>query len=240
MADRLRSNLPTERLQVSVGDFETIDLAAESADAVFSASAYHWISPAAQLDRPAADPAPGRRPRDRRTLPGRLARGSRVLRRGAADLRAVRARARGSAGAGAAGRRTRRSRRHSPGILASLTSTVHRWDWDQTYTAAEYRKLMLSFSDTNMMDAERPRRPGGRHGGVHQQPFQRTCHEAAGVTLTTARRQGRARAGGAVDQAGATASGATGSTSPVGWTRKIQTSQVTWLTTSAPSGTPAA
>ncbi|HEY4190352.1 MAG TPA: hypothetical protein VGM28_08020, partial [Candidatus Limnocylindrales bacterium] len=30
---------------------------------------------------------------------------------------------------------------------------VQRWDWDQTYTAAEYRKLMLSFSDTNMMDA---------------------------------------------------------------------------------------
>jgi hypothetical protein len=34
--------------------------------------------------------------------------------------------------------------------------------------------------------------------------------------------------------------GATWVTSPVGWTRKIQTSQVTWLTTSAPSGTPAA
>ncbi len=29
-------------------------------------------------------------------------------------------------------------------------------------------------------------------------------------------------------------------TSPVGWTRKIQTSQAQWLTTSAPSGTPAA
>ena len=30
---------------------------------------------------------------------------------------------------------------------------VHRWDWDQTYTAAGYRNLMLSFSDTNMMEA---------------------------------------------------------------------------------------
>ena len=48
-----------ERLRVSVGDFETIDLAAQSADAVFSASAYHWISPAAQLDRPALILRPG-------------------------------------------------------------------------------------------------------------------------------------------------------------------------------------
>jgi len=41
MAKKLRSNIPTERLQVSVGDFETLDLAGESADAIFSASAYH-------------------------------------------------------------------------------------------------------------------------------------------------------------------------------------------------------
>ncbi len=59
MAGRLRSNLPTDRLTVSVGDFETIDLAPSSADAVFSASAYHWISPAAQLDRPAQILRPG-------------------------------------------------------------------------------------------------------------------------------------------------------------------------------------
>ena len=38
----------------------------------------------------------------------------------------------------------------------------------------------------------------------------------------------------------APASGTIGVTSPVGWMRKIQMSQVTWLTTSAPSGTPAA
>jgi hypothetical protein len=29
--------------------------------------------------------------------------------------------------------------------------TVRRWDWDQTYTAGEYRKLMLSYSGTQMM-----------------------------------------------------------------------------------------
>jgi hypothetical protein len=28
---------------------------------------------------------------------------------------------------------------------------VRRWDWDQTYTAPDYRKLMLSYSVTQMM-----------------------------------------------------------------------------------------
>jgi hypothetical protein len=28
---------------------------------------------------------------------------------------------------------------------------VHQWNWDQTYSAAEYRKLMLSYSGTQMM-----------------------------------------------------------------------------------------
>ncbi|MGO1972321.1 MAG: class I SAM-dependent methyltransferase [Propionibacteriaceae bacterium] len=56
MAARLRANLPSPRLQVSVGDFEamsvpgTIDRA--RADALFSATAYHWISRTAQTDRP--------------------------------------------------------------------------------------------------------------------------------------------------------------------------------------------
>jgi hypothetical protein len=29
---------------------------------------------------------------------------------------------------------------------------VHRYDWNQTYSAAEYRKLMLSYSGMHMMD----------------------------------------------------------------------------------------
>ena len=52
MAARLLSNLPSERLRVSVGDFENMDID-PGADAVFSATAYHWITPAAQSDRPA-------------------------------------------------------------------------------------------------------------------------------------------------------------------------------------------
>lgn len=32
------------------------------------------------------------------------------------------------------------------------TVIVRRFDWDQTYSATEYRKLMLSYSGTQMMD----------------------------------------------------------------------------------------
>ncbi len=151
MAGRLRSNLPTERLQVSVGDFETIDLAAESADAIFSASAYHWISPAAQLDRPALILRSGGvlaivglvqvdSPEDR----GFYAAAQPIYER---------------YGQGHEGPPTEARQDVEPSIAQALARDprfthvdVHRWDWDQTYTAAGYRKLMLSFSDTNMMD----------------------------------------------------------------------------------------
>jgi len=53
MAAKLRSKLPSDRLRVTVGDFEEMSIAPSPADAVFSATAYHWISPEAQTDRPA-------------------------------------------------------------------------------------------------------------------------------------------------------------------------------------------
>lgn len=53
IASKLRSNLPEERLRITIGDFETVDIGAGVADAVFSATAYHWISPSSQTDRPA-------------------------------------------------------------------------------------------------------------------------------------------------------------------------------------------
>jgi len=53
LAAKLRSNLPSDRLRISVADFEATAIA-HVADAVFSATAYHWISRPAQTDRPAA------------------------------------------------------------------------------------------------------------------------------------------------------------------------------------------
>jgi SAM-dependent methyltransferase len=54
IAAKLRSGLPSEDLHVTVGDFDRVDIPERSTDAVFSATAYHWISVQAQLDRPAA------------------------------------------------------------------------------------------------------------------------------------------------------------------------------------------
>jgi trans-aconitate methyltransferase len=59
MAAKLQSNLRSDRLQVSVGDFEKMNIPSVSADAVFSATAYHWISREARTDRPAAVLRPG-------------------------------------------------------------------------------------------------------------------------------------------------------------------------------------
>ena len=58
-AAKLRSNLTSDRLHISVGDFESIDIVGGGADAVFSATAYHWISRSAQTDRPASLLRPG-------------------------------------------------------------------------------------------------------------------------------------------------------------------------------------
>ncbi|OFE15595.1 hypothetical protein BA895_22335 [Humibacillus sp. DSM 29435] len=41
-AAKLRSNLPSDRVRISVGDFEATAIAS-GADTVFSATAYHWI-----------------------------------------------------------------------------------------------------------------------------------------------------------------------------------------------------
>lgn len=48
MAAKLRSNLPSTRLRVTVGDFEVMTIVPRTADAVFSATAFHWISRGAQ------------------------------------------------------------------------------------------------------------------------------------------------------------------------------------------------
>lgn len=59
LANMLRSNHPTNHLTITVGDFETVEIADRSADALFSATAFHWISADAQLNRPAQILQPG-------------------------------------------------------------------------------------------------------------------------------------------------------------------------------------
>ena len=53
MARTLCEVLSDPRLTVTVGDFEEVPTELEVYDCVFSATAYHWIARAAQLDRPA-------------------------------------------------------------------------------------------------------------------------------------------------------------------------------------------
>lgn len=150
MAARLQDNLQQGRLTVGVGDFETFDIAPRSVDAVFSATAYHWISPRAQVDRPAE-----------------------ILRNGGVlaivDLIQVDSPADRGFFAAAQPIYSRYGQGHK-GPPAPLRDAVHppiarllsgdqrfedvqvwSYDWDQTYTAAEYRKLMLSYSTTQMM-----------------------------------------------------------------------------------------
>lgn len=151
MAAKLRANLQTDSLRVSVGDFEEVNIPTASADAVVSATAYHWISPIAQTDRPA-----------------------RILRRGGViaivDLIQVDSPSdRGfftavqpiyeRYGEGHKGPPAPTRNRVNPTIRSSIESdgrfdqvTVRRYDWDQTYSAGGYRKLMLSYSGTQMMN----------------------------------------------------------------------------------------
>jgi trans-aconitate methyltransferase len=60
MAARLRQALPSHALTITVGDFEEVDIAERGFDALFSATAYHWISPRAQVERPVSVLKPGR------------------------------------------------------------------------------------------------------------------------------------------------------------------------------------
>ena len=151
MAAKLRANLPSDRLRVTVGDFEEVSIAPGTADAVFSATAYHWISRAAQTDRPATILRPGGTvaiveliqvdaPEDA----GFFAASQPIYER---------------YGQGHTGPPAPRREDAVPAIREVLDAdrrftavAVRRYDWDQTYLAADYRQLMLSYSGTQMMD----------------------------------------------------------------------------------------
>lgn len=151
MAAILRANLTSEWLHVTVGDFETLNIETASADAVFSATAYHWISHNAQTDRPAAVVRPGGvvaivdliqvdSPDDR----GFFAAAQPIYER---------------YGEGHTGPPAPTRRGVDPAIRAVLAAdrrfdliTVRQYDWNQTYSAHDYRKLMLSYSGTQTME----------------------------------------------------------------------------------------
>jgi SAM-dependent methyltransferase len=149
-AAKLRSNLPSDRLRVAVGDFEVMEIAAGEADAVFSATAYHWISTRAQTDRPAAilrseglvaivDLIQVDSPEDA----GFFAAAQPIYERHGQGHIGPPAPARGDV---------------DPKIRAVLDTDrrfecveVRQYNWDQTYSASDYRNLMLSYSGTQMM-----------------------------------------------------------------------------------------
>jgi SAM-dependent methyltransferase len=151
MAAKLRSNLPSDRLRITVGDFEAVSIAPGSADAIFSATAYHWISRQAQTDRPATILRPGGivaivdliqvdSPDDE----GFFSANQQIYERH---------------GQGHAGPPTPTRDAADPEIRRTLEAdarfdcvAVRRYDWNQTYTAPEYRQLMLSYSGTQMMN----------------------------------------------------------------------------------------
>jgi SAM-dependent methyltransferase len=185
-ATKLRSNLPSDRLDVTTGDFEHVDIPLSSADALFSASAYHWISLRAQTDRPA-----------------------RLLRRGGilaiVDLIQVASAEDNGFFNSAQPIYEKYGEEHqgppaptrdevNPPLRGLLDGDdrfgevdVRKWNWDQTYSAVEYRKLMLSYSVTQMMAAP------GRLGLLDEvesfinQHFDGRITRPLVATLTTAR-----------------------------------------------------
>ncbi len=189
LADRLRANLPSDRLKISIGDFETLELPMGAADAVVSATAYHWISPLAQVVRPAELLRPG----------GVVAIVDLVQVDDPADVGFFAAAQpiydRHGQGTPTGYHAPRRDAVDPP-IAARLAAderfddvTVRRYDWDQTYTSDEYRLLMQSYSGTQMMDPDDRNRllddierlVVDRFGGRVTRPLV--------VALTTARRR---------------------------------------------------
>ena len=151
MAAKLRSNLPSDRLSIGVGDFEAFEVMAGETDAVFSATAYHWISTQAQTDRPAVILRPGGLVAivdaiqvDSPDDAGFFAAAQPIYERYGQGHTGPPAPTRGNV---------------DPAIRSVFDAdrrfdsvAVHRYDWNQTYSATGYRTLMLSYSGTQMME----------------------------------------------------------------------------------------
>jgi SAM-dependent methyltransferase len=151
MAAKLRKVVQGHDLTVTVGNFEDVPRAQHEYDCVFSATAYHWISPAAQLDRPAAL----LKPRGVVAIVDTIQVASPADEGFFAAAQPIYERY----GEGHKGPPAPRREDADPRIRAALEAddrfeqvAVRRYDSDQTYTAAQYRDLMLSYSSTLLME----------------------------------------------------------------------------------------
>lgn len=185
LASVLRAKLPSERLRVEVGDFESVPAPGPIADAVFSATAYHWISPRAQTDRPAAllraggivaivDVIQVDSPEDQ----GFFAAAQPIYERHGEGHTGPPAPPRGEV---------------DPPIRAVLAADsrfrrveVRRYDWDQTYRAADYQLLMRSYSGTQQMEPTRRESLLTEIGSLITTEFGGVVTRPLVVTLTTA------------------------------------------------------
>ncbi len=154
MAALLRANLPTDCLRIRVGDFEKLDIPPASADAVFSAAAYHWITPAAQTDQPARIlreggvlAVVGLVQVDSPTDHGFFAAATPIWERYGETDTDLPAPTRDRADSAI------RAVLEADGRFSEVA--IHRYDCDQSYSASDYRKLMISYSDVQMMDDAR-------------------------------------------------------------------------------------
>jgi trans-aconitate methyltransferase len=150
MAAKLRAVVPSRSLTVTVGNFEEVP-ADGRYDCVFSATAYHWIAQAARLDRPAELLEPRGLVAivdliqvDSPTDDGFFAAAQEIYER---------------YGEGHTGPPAPRREDVDGPIRAELEADdrfeqvcVRRYDWDQTYTASQYRELMTSYSGTLLME----------------------------------------------------------------------------------------
>jgi trans-aconitate methyltransferase len=185
LAARLRQALPSAALTITTGDFEQADVGEHRYDAVFAATAYHWISPRAQADRPVSVLKPGgviaivdlnqvSSPDDH----GFFAAAQPLYDR---------------YGQGYTGPPAPERHAVDPPIHRVLRDDprfahveVRAYDWNQTYSAADYRKLMLSYSSTQLMP------PPARQGllddmeDLVRQQFGGQVTRPLVVTLTTA------------------------------------------------------
>jgi SAM-dependent methyltransferase len=186
LAAKLREVLPSSALTITTGDFEEADVEEHSFDAVFSASAYHWISPEAQADRPASVLKPGgvvaivdlnqvSSPDDK----GFFAAAQPIYER---------------YGEGHVGPPAPERNAVDPPIHLALRGDprfsnveVRAYDWNQTYSAAGYRMLMLSFSSTQMMTSSARQGLLDDIENFVRQQFGNQVTRPLVVTLTTAR-----------------------------------------------------